>query len=143
MVLTEQKGMMKNNCFLWVLCLVCLCISCGKPKKLVEFSFSAKLEQPFVDEDSTQKNYLTPDETFIRWEEGDAIAIDGEVDPSSITTITPAAVEEFGNVGAAIIVSIPSVCGCDSVSVRNIGTGPILVQNANIIFDYAGVQRVR
>ena len=72
-----------------------------------------------------------------------AISIDGETDPSSIMTITPVDVEEFGNVGAAIIVSVPSICGCESVSVRNIGADDILVQNANIIFDLAGVQRVR
>lgn len=72
-----------------------------------------------------------------------AVSIDGETDPSSIMTITPAAVEEFGNVGAAIVVSVPSICGCESVSIRNIGTEDILVQNANILFDLAGVQRVR
>lgn len=64
-----------------------------------------------------------------------AVFVDGEEDPSSIMTITPAAVEEFGNVGAGIIVQVPYVCLCSSVSVRNISTQPITVQNANITFD--------
>lgn len=64
-----------------------------------------------------------------------AVFVDGEEDPSSIMTITPAAVEEFGNVGAGIIVQVPCVCLCSSVSVRNISTQPITVQNANITFD--------
>ena len=33
-----------------------------------------------------------------------AVAIDGETDPSSIMTFTPAATEELGNVGADVIV---------------------------------------
>lgn len=66
-----------------------------------------------------------------------AIAIDGEVDASSIMTITPAAVEEFGNVGADVIVTVPFLCGCSSVSVRNVSTQPITVQNANLIIDQA------
>ena len=65
---------------------------------------------------------------------GLALAIDGEIDPSSIMYFTPAAVNEFGNVGADIIVTVPYLCGCSSVSVRNISTIPITVQNANIIF---------
>jgi len=64
-----------------------------------------------------------------------AVFVDGEEDPSSIMTITPAAVEEFGNVGAGIIVQVPCVCLCSSVSVRNISSQPITVQNANITFD--------
>ena len=71
-----------------------------------------------------------------------ALAIDGEIDPSSIMRFTPAAVDEFGNVGADIIVSVPSLCRCSNVSVRNISTQPINVQNANIVFDYVGVTRV-
>lgn len=64
-----------------------------------------------------------------------AIAIDGEVDPSSIMIATPAAVEEMQNVGAEIIVSVPSICRCDTVTVRNTSTQSIDVQNANILFD--------
>lgn len=72
-----------------------------------------------------------------------AVAIDGEVDPSSIMRFTPAAVEEFGNVSTQVIVAVPSLCGCDSVSIRNISTQAVEVQNANIVFDYAGVTRVQ
>ena len=70
-----------------------------------------------------------------------AIAIDGEVDASSIMTITPAAVEELGNVGADVIVAVPCICRCSSVSVRNVSTQPIQVVNANIVFDFAGVRQ--
>lgn len=65
-----------------------------------------------------------------------AIAIDGEVDPSSIMTVTVPLVSDTtgDNVGADIIVTVPYVCGCSSVSVRNISTQPIVVSNANIIF---------
>jgi hypothetical protein len=71
------------------------------------------------------------------------IAIDGTTDPSSIMRFTPAAVEEFGNISKKIVVSVPSLCGCENVSVRNTSTQPIEVQNANIVIDYLGVQRVR
>ncbi len=64
-----------------------------------------------------------------------ALFIDGEEDPSSEMIITPAAVEEFGNVGAGIIVSVPWICRCSSVSVRNTSNQAIQVQNANIVFN--------
>ena len=64
-----------------------------------------------------------------------AIAIDGAVDPSSTMIYVPAAVEDLGNVGADIIVTVPFMCGCSSVSVVNTSTIPITVQNANILFD--------
>ena len=70
-----------------------------------------------------------------------AIAIDGEVDPSSIMTVTPAAVGEFFNVGASVIVSVPWICRCSTVSVRNVSTQAVDVQNANIVFDFAGIRR--
>lgn len=73
-----------------------------------------------------------------------ALAIDGEVDPSSIMTVTVPLVSDTAgdNVGADIIVSVPSLCRCSNVSVRNISTQAINVQNANIVIDYAGVTRV-
>lgn len=64
-----------------------------------------------------------------------AIVVDGEVDPSSIMRITPAAVEEYQNVGTSIVVSVPAICRCSSVSVRNISTQDVDVQNANILID--------
>ena len=66
-----------------------------------------------------------------------ALTIDGDVDPSSTMIFVPAAAEDFGNVGADIIVTVPYICPCSSVSVRNTSTIPITVQNANILFDLA------
>lgn len=64
-----------------------------------------------------------------------AVFIDGEEDPSSLMITVPTAAELFENVGADIIVTVPYLCGCSSVSIRNTSTIPITVQNANIIFD--------
>lgn len=69
-----------------------------------------------------------------------AVAIDGEIDPSGTMIFTPAAVEEYGNVGTEIIVAVPAICRCASVSIRNTSTQAISVQNANIIFAYQGVR---
>lgn len=66
-----------------------------------------------------------------------ALIIDGDVDPSSTMVFVPAAAEDLGNVGADIIVTVPCMCPCSSVSVRNTSTIPITVQNANILFDLA------
>ena len=70
-----------------------------------------------------------------------AIAIDGEVDPASVMTVTPAAAEELWNVGTEIIVSVPWVCRCASVSVRNISTQAVDVANGTIVLDYLGIRR--
>lgn len=72
-----------------------------------------------------------------------AIAVDGVIDPASVMSFTPAAVEVAGNVGTSIIVSVPSICGCDSVAVVNASTQDITINNASLVFDYAGVKRVR
>ncbi len=72
-----------------------------------------------------------------------AIAVDGIIDPASVMSFVPAETETPGNVGSSIIVSVPSICGCDSVAVVNASTQPITVNNASLVFDYAGVQRVR
>ena len=72
-----------------------------------------------------------------------ALAVDGVVDPASVMSFTPAAVEVAGNVGTSIIVSVPSICGCDSVAVVNASTQDITINNASLVFDYAGVKRVR
>ena len=72
-----------------------------------------------------------------------ALAVDGVVDPASVMSFTPAAVETAGNVGTSIIVSVPSICGCDSLAVVNASTQPITINNASLVFDYAGVQRLR
>ncbi len=70
-----------------------------------------------------------------------AIFVDGEEDPSSIMSFVPSALDDFGNIGAEILVSVPCICGCSSVSVRNISTQPVNVRNANIVFGFAGIRR--
>ena len=62
-----------------------------------------------------------------------ALTIDGSTLPSSIMTVTPAAVEEYFNISRAINAEIWRGC-CETVTIRNISEQPILVQNANIIF---------
>lgn len=62
-----------------------------------------------------------------------AIAIDGATIPASDMISTPAAVEEFGNVSRAINAQIWAGC-CETVTIRNTSSQPILVQNANVIF---------
>lgn len=64
-----------------------------------------------------------------------ALAIDGEIDPSSTMIYIPAVVGNFGNVGADIIVTVPCICVCSGVSIRNTSTIPVDVQNANLVFD--------
>ena len=64
-----------------------------------------------------------------------AIAIDGEIDPSSIMISDVTVVGDFDNVGAEVIVTVPYLCGCSTVSVRNTSSIPVLVQNAKIIFN--------
>ena len=63
-----------------------------------------------------------------------AIAIDGEAVRSTTMIVTPAAVEEFFNVFSAVFIDVPKGC-CMTVSVRNIGTEDINVQNANLIVE--------
>lgn len=68
-----------------------------------------------------------------------AIFIDGEEDPSGIMQSTPTALNAFGNVSADILVEVPWICGCSSVSVRNISDQSILVQNSNIVLDFESI----
>ena len=63
-----------------------------------------------------------------------AIALDGEGMQSTTMIATPAAVEQYWNVFSAIFVDVPRGC-CMSVSVKNIGTDPVNVQNANLIVE--------
>jgi hypothetical protein len=63
-----------------------------------------------------------------------AIAIDGEPVATTTMIVTPAAVEELFNVFGAIYIDIPRGC-CSQISVRNISTQPITVQNANLIVE--------
>ena len=61
-----------------------------------------------------------------------AIAIEGEAVPATTMTVTPAAVEQFFNVGASVFIDVPRGC-CMTISVKNITEGPVEVQNANLI----------
>ena len=62
-----------------------------------------------------------------------AIMVDGITIPASSMQVTPAAVEEFFNVSRAINAQVDRGC-CQTLSIRNTSTIPILVQNANVIF---------
>lgn len=72
-----------------------------------------------------------------------ALAVDGVIDPASIMRYTPTAAEISGNIGTDIIVSVPSLCGCESVAVVNAGTQPTEILNGALTFDYAGTRRIR
>ena len=63
-----------------------------------------------------------------------AIALEGEAIAATTMTVTPAAVEQYWNVFSAILIDVPRGC-CLNVSVRNISTEPVNVQNANLIVE--------
>lgn len=63
-----------------------------------------------------------------------AIAINGEPVPASSAIVTPAAVNEFFNVGTAIFINVPKGC-CYTIAVENTSGAAIDVQNANIIIE--------
>lgn len=60
-----------------------------------------------------------------------AIAVNGEVIPTSKMIVTPAAVEELQNVSTQVYVPVPKGC-CQSISVRNTSDQAIDIQNANL-----------
>ena len=62
-----------------------------------------------------------------------ALAIDGEVVPTSSVIVTPAAVNEYWNVYASIFISLPQGC-CYTIAVENTGIDAN-VQNANLIVE--------
>ena len=60
-----------------------------------------------------------------------ALSVSGGTVPASTMIVTPAAVEEYFNISTDILV--PIVCGCcQSVTVTNLSTIPINMQNASI-----------
>lgn len=63
-----------------------------------------------------------------------AIAINGEAVQTSNMISTPAAVDNYNNVNAALHIDVPIGC-CNEISVKNISTIPINVQNANLIVE--------
>ena len=70
-----------------------------------------------------------------------AISIDGAIDPDSTMLSTSAAPEEPDNVGAGIIVSVPWICRCSSITVVNTSDVPVEVINPNLKIEYDGVGR--
>ena len=64
-----------------------------------------------------------------------AITLDGATIPSSDMTVTPAAVEEYFNVSRAVNAQVWAGC-CETITIRNTSSQPILVQNANVIFSH-------
>ena len=63
-----------------------------------------------------------------------AIAINGEALPESTMISTPAAVEEYNNIGKSLFLDIAAGC-CAQCSVENTGTTEINVANANLIIE--------
>lgn len=63
-----------------------------------------------------------------------AISVNGEAVGPTTMIVTPAAVEQFFNVASAIYLDVPCGC-CSQVSVKNLGTEAINVQNANLIIE--------
>lgn len=63
-----------------------------------------------------------------------AIAINGEGVPSSRMISTPLDVDNYNNVSADIFIDVPIGC-CTQLSVTNVGTIPVNVQNANMIVE--------
>lgn len=61
-----------------------------------------------------------------------AIAVEGEALGSAIATVTPAATGDEFNVSAFAYIDVPRGC-CVTVSVKNISTQTIELQNANLI----------
>lgn len=63
-----------------------------------------------------------------------AIALNGEPVQSTRMRVTPAAVDNYFNVSSKIDIDVPQGC-CTQISVQNISTQPINVQNANLIVE--------
>ena len=71
-----------------------------------------------------------------------AIAVNGEPRPTSRAILTPAAVDEYGNVTSTAIITVPRGC-CFSISVRSVSAvdatatpAPVIeVQNANLVIN--------
>ena len=63
-----------------------------------------------------------------------AVSLDGTTLPTTQMIVTPAAVEQYFNIGRETEVDIWSGC-CETVTIRNTSTIPILLQNATIKID--------
>lgn len=63
-----------------------------------------------------------------------AIAVNGEPVAATSMYSTPAAVEELNNVFSSVFLDVPIGC-CSQISVKNISSQSIGVQNANLIVE--------
>jgi hypothetical protein len=63
-----------------------------------------------------------------------AISLEGEPIAATTMIVTPAAVDQFFNVSSSVFIDIPRGC-CSSISIKNISTIPVNVQNANLIVE--------
>jgi hypothetical protein len=63
-----------------------------------------------------------------------AIAADGEALNSSTMTSTTSTVAQYNNVSSAIFLDVPAGC-CAQITIKNISTQPISVQNANLLVE--------
>lgn len=63
-----------------------------------------------------------------------AAMVEGSTIPGTLREVTPAAVEEYFSVSIDTIAQVWSGC-CESISIRNTSAQPILVRNANIVFN--------
>lgn len=66
-----------------------------------------------------------------------AIAIAGEPLGSATMIATPSAADALNNVSASVYIRVPPCC-CYNVSVENVGTTEVTVQNANLIVTKEG-----
>ena len=60
--------------------------------------------------------------------------INGEAIPTSSAIVTPAAVGDYWNVNVFAYITVPKGC-CETISIQNISTQAIDVQNANIVIN--------
>ena len=63
-----------------------------------------------------------------------AVRVNGEGIASSLTMSTPAAVSDFNNVAASTFIDVPAGC-CTQISLANIGTTSIDVQNVSMTIE--------
>lgn len=63
-----------------------------------------------------------------------AIAVDGEPIATTTMIVTPAAAEQFFHVFSSVFIDVPAGC-CSKISVKNISSQSILVQNSNLMVE--------
>lgn len=63
-----------------------------------------------------------------------ALSVNGEALNSALAIITPAAVEQYGNIFVSVNIDVPRGC-CVTVAAENTSTQAINVANANIIVE--------